>query len=90
MEMKSNNNASEGMGWRIAITILTFFASISSIIIWLFFYANTFNVYQNIAVVVVILLSFVAIMGAMWASWGIRYGARWSADDHPKSGNDRS
>lgn len=75
MEMASNK-ASEGMGWRVAFTILTFFASIIGIIVWLFFYANNFNVYQNIAVIVVILLSFIATMGAIWASWGMRYGAR--------------
>jgi hypothetical protein len=32
------------------------------IILWLFFYAENFNVYQNIAVVVVILLGFLAVM----------------------------
>ena len=68
----------EGMGWRITITILTFFASIIGIILWLFFYAQNFNVYQNIAVVVVILLGFIAVMGATWASWGMKQrGGAW-------------
>jgi hypothetical protein len=35
------------------------------IILWLFFYAENFNVYQNIAVVVVILLGFFAVMGPL-------------------------
>ncbi len=63
------------MGSRIAVSILTFFGSIIGIIVWLFFYAQNFNVYQNIAVVVVILLGFIAVMGATWASWGIRQAA---------------
>jgi hypothetical protein len=45
--------------------------------LWLFFYAGSYNVYQNIAVVVVIFLIFVAVMGASWASWGMRQGDWW-------------
>jgi membrane-bound metal-dependent hydrolase YbcI (DUF457 family) len=86
METTGNNNISEGMGWRVAVSILTFFASIVGIILWLFFYAENFNVYQNIAVVVVILLGFVAVMGATWASWGMRQSARWSERGDPRSG----
>jgi len=39
--------------------------------------AANFNPYQNVAVVIVIVLAFIAVMGATWASWGIRQGARW-------------
>lgn len=88
METTANNKTSKGMGWRIAITILIFFGSIIGIILWLFFYAGSFNVYQNIAIVVVILLSFVAITGATWASWGIKQGARRSKAGDPKSDKD--
>ena len=63
---------SQGMGWRVAVSIVTFFGSVIAVIVWLFFYAGSFNVYQNIAVVVVILLAFIAIMGATWAPWGMR------------------
>ncbi len=76
METTLNNNASEGMGWRVGISILTFFGSLIGIILWLFFYAQNFNVYQNIAVVVVILIGFIAIMGATWASWGMKQAQR--------------
>jgi uncharacterized membrane protein YedE/YeeE len=71
----------EGMGWRVAITILTFFGSIIGIILWLFFYADDFSVYQNIAIVVVIFLGFVAVAGAVWAPWGMRQ-ARMSEKDY--------
>ncbi len=74
----NNNNTPKGMGWRVAISILTFFGSIIGIILWLFFYAENFNVYQNIAVIVVIFVIFVAIMGSVWASWGMKQGARLS------------
>lgn len=68
----------EGMGLRIAVTILAFFGAIISVVVWLFFYAQDFNVYQNIAVVAVIILGFIGVMGALWAAWGMKYGAKWS------------
>lgn len=68
------NNA--GMGRRVTVSILTFFGSIIGIILWLFFYAENFNIYQNISIVVVILLGFIAVMAATWASWGMKQAAR--------------
>lgn len=68
----SNSISKDGMGWRVTISILTFFASIIGIILWLFFYAENYNIYQNIAIVVVICLGFIAVMAANWASWGIK------------------
>lgn len=75
METASDNMMPEGMGSRIAVSILTLFGSLIGIILWLFFYAGNFNVYQNIAIVVVILLGFIAVMGATWASWGMKQAA---------------
>ncbi len=60
------------MGWRIALSILALFGIVIGIVVWLFFYAQDFNIYQNIAIIVVILLGFLAVMGATWASWGMR------------------
>jgi len=67
----------EGMGWRVGTSIVTFFGLLISMIVWLFFYAGGFSVYQNIAIFVVILMSFVAVMGATWASWGMRQSEWW-------------
>ncbi|MFL6485694.1 MAG: hypothetical protein ACJ71D_03130 [Nitrososphaera sp.] len=77
METSLNNNTSKGMGWRVAISILTFFSSVIGIL-WLVFYAENFNIYQNIAAVVVIFLGSLAAMGAIWASRGMKQGARLS------------
>jgi hypothetical protein len=76
MKTEENNTIHTGMGWRIAATVLTFLGAVIAIILWLFFYAENFNVYQNIAIVVVILIGFVAVMGASWASWGMKQAAR--------------
>lgn len=85
MGVTVNNKMPERMGWRVAASILAFFGSVIGIILWLFFYAGNFNVYQNIAVVVVILLGFIAVMGATWASWGMKQAVRRNEKGDPES-----
>ena len=67
----------EGMGWRVGVSIFSFFAAIIAVIVWLFFYAGGYNVYQNLAIIVVIFLAFVAVMSAIWASWGLKQRNWW-------------
>ncbi len=74
-ERTLSKNGSEGMGWRVAVSIITFFGAVIAGIVWLFFYAANFNIYQNIAIAVVISLVFIAVMGATWAPWGMRQRA---------------
>ena len=82
-ETGSVTKRTEGMGWRVGVSIITFFGSMIASIVWLFFYAGTFNIYQNIAVIVVIILAFSAIMGATWASWGMRQSEWWERRKQP-------
>ena len=82
-EIKTAPSRSEGMGWRVGVSIVTFFGSMIASILWLFFYAGTFNIYQNIAVIVVIILAFSAIMGATWASWGMTQSEWWERRKQP-------
>jgi predicted ferric reductase len=82
-EMSAIPDRREGMGWRVGVSIVTFFGAMIAVILWLFFYAGSFSVYQNLAVVVVILLAFVAVMGATWASWGMKQGAWWGQRKQP-------
>ncbi len=74
----SSRERPEGMGWRVGVSIVTFFGAMIAVILWLFFYAGSFGVYQNIAVIVVIFLAFIAVMGATWASWGMKQGTWWA------------
>lgn len=74
----ASNKMPEGLGWRVTASIVGFFASIVGIIVWLFFYAANYSVYQNIAVIALIVAGFVAAMGATWAAWGIKQAARQS------------
>ncbi len=76
-EVRNVGDRREGMGWRVGVSIVTFFGAMIAVILWLFFYAGSFSVYQNLAVVVVILLAFVAIMGGTWASWGMKQRDWW-------------
>lgn len=66
-----------GFGLRVAISIISVFAIIAFFILWLFFFADKFSLYQNVAVGLVAVLAFIAVMAAGWASWGIRYGRQF-------------
>lgn len=63
-----------GFALRIAISILVFFGLLASLVVWLFFYADSFTVFQNIAIVIVMILAAVAVLAAAWVSWGLKYG----------------
>jgi len=63
-----------GLAWRVSLSIIVSIGWLVFLILWLFFYASDFNVYQNIAIILVSILIMSAILGASWASWGIKYG----------------
>ncbi len=75
-EKTKEETRSEGMGWRVAASIITFFGSVIAGVLWLFFYAANLNIYQNFAIGIVIFLAFIAIMGAVWAPWGMKQRSR--------------
>ena len=70
---KKNPMETEGFTWRVGVSIVAFFALIIFLIIWLFFYADLYTVYQNIAVIIVGILAFLGIMGGTWAPWGMKH-----------------
>ncbi len=63
-----------GIGWRVSLSIIAFFGWLIFIVLWLFFYASSFTIYQNLAVILVSILVFFAVMGSSWAFWGMKYG----------------
>ena len=67
----------KGYGWRISLSIIMGVSWLIFLIIWLFFYASGFNVYQNIAIFIVSLLVVGGVLGAAWAPWGMKYGHKW-------------
>lgn len=66
----------EEMGWRVSVSIVTVFGFVTALIIWALLWAGTFSSYQNAATIVVIIMTFTAIMGATWAPYGMRHNAR--------------
>jgi len=73
----------KGFKWRIGISIVLPFIGIIFLISWFWEYAEPYTVWQNIAVLLVVLLIIGAILGALWAKWGITHGEKmekWGED----------
>ena len=66
-----------GFAWRVGLSILVVFGWLAFVIIWLFFYAGDYDVWQNIAVFLVSIIVGIGILAAAWASWGIKYASRF-------------
>ncbi len=64
----------KGFGWRISLSIIVGIGWLIFLILWLFFYASGFSIYQNIAIFIVSLLAVGGILGASWAPWGMKHG----------------
>ena len=69
---RDKDSDARGLGWRVGLSIIVAIGWVVFIILWLFFYAIGYNIYQNIAVAIASLLIGAAILGASWASWGIK------------------
>jgi hypothetical protein len=66
-----------GFAWRVSLSIIVGVGWLVFLILWLTFYAAAFTLLENIVIVLVSLLIVGAILGASWASWGIRYGRKF-------------
>ena len=67
----------QGFAWRVGLSILVVFGWLAFVIIWLFFYAGDYDVWQNIAILLVSIIVGIGILAAAWASWGIRYASKF-------------
>jgi len=77
MDQNENQETPPGLAPRVVASIIVFFGLLIFSIIFVAFIALSFNLFQKIAVVLVAILVATAILGAMWASWGIKYGREW-------------
>ena len=71
----------KGFKARVWLSIIIAFAIILFLIYWFWFLAEPYNVYQNIAILIVSLLIVGGVMGAAWAPWGIKHGKEFEKDD---------
>ena len=74
-----------GFAWRVGLSIFVVFGWLAFLLIWLFFFAGDYDVFQNIAIFLVSVILGIGILAAAWATWGIRYasefgsqGAEWT------------
>ncbi|TKJ25649.1 MAG: hypothetical protein CEE41_04005 [Hadesarchaea archaeon B3_Hades] len=63
-------------GWaaKVAVSIVTGVGWLIFLILFLVFYAEGFSIYENLGIVLAPLLVMCAILGPMWAYWGIKTG----------------
>lgn len=73
----------KGFGWRVGASIFIVFGWLAFLIIWLFFFAGDYGVFQNIAILLVSIIVGVGLLASIWASWGIRYAAMHRGQQEP-------
>ncbi len=66
-----------GLAPRVVVSIIVFFGFLIFSIIFVSFYAVSYSLFQKIAVILVAILAATAVLGAMWASWGINMEQKW-------------
>jgi len=66
-----------GLTSRVVVSIIVFFGLLIFAIIYVAFFASSFNLFQQIAIILIALLVAIAILAVMWTSWGIKYGKEW-------------
>ena len=78
MEMEGGMGpwAVPGMGWRVAASIMLGVGWFAFLILWLFFWAGGYDIYQNLAIIIVSIIIVIGALAAMWASWGLRMAGK--------------
>jgi hypothetical protein len=72
LEVTFDPRKTKGFGWRVSTSIITAVGWLSFVILWLFFYADKYSIYQNIGAVIVSLIVFIGVNGAVWGTWAMR------------------
>jgi len=74
-----------GLASRVAVSIVVGVGWLLFLVIFLGFYAEGFNIYQNLAIILASILVVGAILGSMWTYWGIKYGWKWEQSTRRRS-----
>lgn len=78
---KEKKKMPEGLGSRVAASIVIVFAWLIYAIIQVVFLWQYFSTIQNIALIIITFLLGIAILGVMWASWGIKIGREYAEEE---------
>jgi len=76
-ERKRDRGVPPGLAPRVAVSIVVFFVWLIYTIIHMAFFAQSFSLLQNIAIIFSVFLGGVMILAVVWSSWGIKMGKRW-------------
>ncbi len=77
-----NEKIPTGLGLRVAISIIVVFGWLIYAIVHVVFLWENFSTTQNLALIIIAFLVGIAILGAMWASWGINISKEFSEKNH--------
>jgi amino acid transporter len=72
-ESSELNYTSKGMGWRVSLSILGAVGWLVFLILWLFFYANTYVWEKNLAIIMLSIVVLCGIVGLPWAYWAMKH-----------------
>lgn len=62
-----------GFRWRVLASILGPVAWLTFTLLYVGFWATGFSLFQSVIVILVSIILLGGVMGAAWASWGIRH-----------------
>lgn len=65
-----------GMGWRISASMVSGIVWIASMIAWLFFAATNHNIWENLGLLLISLMTLVALNVAIWLPFGLRFAPK--------------
>ena len=71
MNQVEDQETPPGLASRVIVSIIVFFGLLIFSIIYVAFFASSFSLFQQIAVILVALLVGIVILGVMWTSWSI-------------------
>jgi membrane protein YdbS with pleckstrin-like domain len=66
-----NQETPPGLALRVVVSIIIFFGLLIFAIIYVAFFASSFSLFQQVAIILVALLVATAILGVIWTIWGI-------------------
>ncbi len=66
-----------GFSIRVGLSILIVFGWLAFLILWLFFYAEDYGVFQNIAILLVSIIVGIGMLAALWVTWGLRFAGQF-------------
>lgn len=75
--MKDCKNAMsgvKGLGWRMLLSMVVMASSVVLFLVWFYFYAVDYNVYQNLAILITQILVTIGILVATWVTFKLDLG----------------